>query len=255
LPYSLNSIKINFAATFYDHSSDILYSFRLKGIDDDWSIPSTNTVKEYTGLHEGKYVFEVKAFIDGNPDSSSITSFSFTVHPPWYRSVLAYLLYSLAIVILILIIYKKTISKQKKIIHQKGEELIAQTRRYEEETKLKDEAIYELQNENLKNELKYKTQELNGYMLNVIRKNEMLENVKRNALNISKAIDEEKQISTIKQKVMSLISQINTNIEHDTDFEIFQSNFDLIHQDFFKLLDERFPNLTRNDKYCVHTSI
>lgn len=256
LPYSLNSIKINFAATFYDHSSDILYSFRLKGIDDDWSIPSTNTVKEYTGLHEGKYVFEVKAFIDGNPDSSSITSFSFTVHPPWYRSVLAYLLYSLAIVILILIIYKKTISKQKKIIHQKGEELIAQTRRYEEETKLKDEAIYELQNENLKNELKYKTQELNGYMLNVIRKNEMLENVKRNALNISKAIDEEKQISTIKQKVMSLISQINTNIEHDTDFEIFQSNFDLIHQDFFKLLDERFPNLTRNDKIlCAYLNM
>lgn len=158
--------------------------------------------------------------------------------------------------ILILIIYKKTISKQKKIIHQKGEELIAQTRRYEEETKLKDEAIYELQNENLKNELKYKTQELNGYMLNVIRKNEMLENVKRNALNISKAIDEEKQISTIKQKVMSLISQINSNIEHDTDFEIFQSNFDLIHQDFFKLLDERFPNLTRNDKIlCAYLNM
>ncbi|NDV94564.1 hypothetical protein D0T84_06460 [Dysgonomonas sp. 521] len=256
LPYSLNSIRIHFAATSYEHSSDILYMYRLKGLDENWSIPSTNTLKEYTNLDEGKYTFEVKAFIDGNPDSTNVTSVMFIVQPPWYRSLLAYLLYSLAAAILILILYKKTISKQKRIIHQKGEELIAQTKRHEEETKLKDQEIYELQNENLKSELKYKTQELNGYILNVIRKNEMFEDIKKNALNISKAIDEEKQMSTIKQKVMRLISQINSNIEHDTDFKVFESNFDLIHQDFFKLLDERFPGLSRNEKIlCAYLNM
>lgn len=85
-------------------------------------------------------------------------------------------------------------------------------------------------------------------MLNVIRKNEILEDVKRNALSISKSIDEEKEVNIIKQKVIRLISQINSNIEHDTDFEVFKSNFDLVHQDFFRLLDERFPGLSRNDK-------
>jgi DNA-binding CsgD family transcriptional regulator len=256
LPYMLNSIRIHFAATCYEHSSDVLYTFRLNGADDEWSMPSPNTMKEYTNLREGKYTFEVKAFIDGHPDSADITSISFTVQPPWYRSLLAWLLYTFVVAILILILYRKTISKQKKIIHQKGEELIAQSRRHKEETKLKDQEIYELQNENLKNELKYKTQELNGYILNVIRKNEMLEDVKKNALSISKAIDEEKQMTTVRQRVMRLISQVDSNIEHDTDFKVFESNFDLIHQDFFKLLDERFPGLSRNDKIlCAYLNM
>lgn len=256
IPYSLNSIKIHFAATCYEHPSNVQYAYRLKETEEEWSIPSTNTVKEYTNLYEGKYTFEVKAFVDGESDSENIASFTFIVQPPWYRSVLAYLIYCFFAALLVLILYKKTISKQKKIIYQKGEELIAQTRRYEEETKLKDQEIYELQNENLKNELKYKTQELNGYILNIIRKNEMLEEVKKNALNISRAIDEKRQESTIKQKVIRLISQINSNIEHDTDFKVFQSNFDLVHQDFFKLLDERFPGLSRNDKIlCAYLNM
>ncbi|MDR1501231.1 MAG: LuxR family transcriptional regulator, partial [Prevotella sp.] len=213
-----------------------------------WSLPSSIASKEYTNLSEGKYVFEVKAFVNGSADSTNTASVSFMIFPPWYRSSLAYIFYFLIIIIFLFVLYKKTISKQKKIIYQKGEELIAQTKRYEEETKLKDQEIYELQNENLKTELRYKTQELSGYMLNVIRKNEILEDVKKNALSISKSIDEEKEVNIIKQKVVRLISQINSNIEHDTDFEVFKSNFDLVHQDFFRLLDERFPGLSRNDK-------
>ncbi len=55
---------------------------------------------------------------------------------------------------------------------------------------------------------------------------------------------------------MRLISQIDSNIEHDDDFEVFQSNFDLIHKDFFKQLDEKFPELTRNDKIlCAYLNM
>lgn len=248
LPYSVNSIKIHFAATDFSQTSEILYSYRLKGQDEEWSIPTPNNTKEYTNLSEGKYTFEVKAFINGNSEATNTAVISFTINPPWYRTSLAYSLYFILIVSLLLILYKKTISKQKKIILQKGEELIAQTKRHEEETKLKDQEIYELQNKNLKTELTYKTQEMNGYILNIIRKNEMLEDVKKTAINISKAIDEEKETGIIKQRVMRLITQINSNIDHDVDFKVFQSNFDIVHQDFFKQLDERFPNLSRNDK-------
>lgn len=45
-----------------------------------------------------------------------------------------------------------------------------------------------------------------------------------------------------------MISLINSNIEHDKDFEIFKSNFDLIHQDFFKVLGQKYPQLSKNDK-------
>lgn len=256
LPYSTNSIKIHFAATDLTQTAEILYSYRLKGEDEEWSIPSSSNVKEYTNLSEGKYTFEVMAYINGSSEATNTATLSFSISPPWYRTPLAYSLYFILIVTGILFLYKKTISKQKKIIYQKGEELKAQTRRYEEETKLKDEEIYELQNENLKTELKYKTQELNGYVLNIIRKNEMLEDVKKTAENISKAIDEDKGTSTIKQRVVRLITQINSNIDHDTDFNVFQSNFDIVHQDFFKELDERFPGLSRNDKVlCAYLNM
>lgn len=255
LPYSLNSVKIYYAATDYMRISNIMYTYRLKGLEEEWSVPSTITVKDYTNLPEGKYTFEVKTVVNGDV-SSDTTYISFTIQSPWYRSVWAYLAYTALLIILLFVLYKKTISKQKKIIHQKGEELIAQTRRYEAETRQKDEEIFELQTENLKNELNYKTQEINGYILNLIRKNEMLESVKKDALSISKAIDDEKQVTVIKQKVIRLISQINSNIENDGDFEVFQSNFDFIHKDFFKLLDERFPELTRNDKIlCAYLNM
>jgi DNA-binding CsgD family transcriptional regulator len=175
------------------------------------------------------------------------------ISPPWYRAFVAYSLYLLIITLIIYVLYKRTISRQKKIIHRKEEELAAQSKNHEEVTKIKDHEIYRLQNENLQNELKYKTQELNGYILNIIRKNEMLEEVKKNAIGISKAINEERDTGILRQKVIRLISLISRNIEHDIDFEVFKSNFDFIHKDFFKLLDEKFPGLTRNEKIlCVY---
>lgn len=248
LPYSLNSFKISYGATCYEYSSDILYSYRLRGIDAEWSNPTTDTQKEYTNLKEGEYIFEVRALVKGFPDSISSTSISILIHAPWYRSNLAIIIYTLSIIIIAILLYKKTIGKHKKLIEEKKEELTITTKKYESESKLKDMEIYKLQNENLQNELHYKTQELNGYILNVVRKNEILEDIKKEALGISKTLDENKNISFIKQGILRLITNINGNIEHDNDFKVFESNFDLIHHDFFKLLDQKFPGLTRNDK-------
>lgn len=253
IPYSLNSINIHFAATEFSKNEDILYSYRLKEIDEKWSTPSPKTIKEYTNLLEGEYTFEVKAYIKGENIPGQTTRVKFEILSPWYRSIWAYIVYGLFLVLLSFIVYKRTIGKQKKIINEKGALLIAQSQRYEEERMLKDKKIYELQNENLKTKLHYKTQELSGYILNIVRKNEMLEDVRKNVMSISKSLDENKQANIIKQKVVRLITQINNNIDHDKDFEIFQSNFNLIHKDFFNLLDNKYPNLTRNDKIlCVY---
>lgn len=248
LSYMLNSVSIHFAATEYSQASDVVYSCRLVGLDDTWSIPSSKTVKEYTNLPEGKYTFEVKAFIRGEKESENITSIEFEILPPWYRSIWAYLFYTVSMIILLFVLYKKTIDKQKKIINQNRQELVAQRKKHEEESRQKDQEIYKLQNEKLRSDLDHKTQELTGYMLNITRKNEMLDDVKKSVVNVLKTIDENGQISQIKQKIIRLITQINNNIEHDNDFEVFQSNFDIVHQGFFKLLDEKYPKLTRNDK-------
>lgn len=248
IPYSSNSINIYFSSAEYSDKEEIVYSVKLKNIDEKWSTPSEKNNKEYTKLPEGLYTFEIKAFRKGETGSDKITSLNFRVLPPWYRSIWAYLAYLSCIIVGIFIFYRRTIWRQKRIIDEKGKELIAQNQKHQEEKILKDKEIYELQNENLKNKLYYKTQELSGYVLNLARKNEMLENVRKNVISISRAIDENKQPITIKQKVIGLISQINHNIEHDKDFEIFQSNFNVLHSDFFNTLEKRYSNLTRNEK-------
>lgn len=248
LGYTENSVSIHFSTTNFSQASNVLYSYRLKNIDEKWSIPSAQTYKEYTNLYEGSYLFEVKAFVKGDQQSANITSIEFTILPPWYRTTWAYISYMLLIFGTLYFIYKKTVSKQKKIVRQKKEELVLQRLLHEEERREKDNEIYILQNENLKTELHYKTQELSGYILNVIKKNEVLEELKKGVQNISKSIDEHKEPNILKQKVVRLISYINNSIEQDVDFKVFESNFNVIHRDFFKLLDEKYPQLTRNDK-------
>lgn len=248
LAYDLNSIRIRFTGTDLTQSNEILYSYKLNDIDDSWSIPSINNKKEYTNLPEGKYTFSVKAIINGDYESCNIASIEFIILPPWYRSSIAYFVYISLISGIIYFLYRKTVGRQRKIILQKGEELIAQSERFEAESKIKDREIYILQNEKLESELYHKTQELSGHLLNIVRKNEMLEDVRKTAIEIAKSIDQEEKMPTIKQKVVRLIGKINTNIEHDTDFEVFKQNFDMMHQDFFKLLGEKHPSLSRNDK-------
>ncbi|MDR0729414.1 MAG: hypothetical protein LBF19_04745 [Prevotellaceae bacterium] len=248
LPYSQNSVIIRFAASAFPLRSDILYTCRLKGIDEEWSTPSPNTFKEYTNLYEGRYTFEVKAIAGGYAYDEYSDTMEFEIRPPWHRSTMALVVYISLTLIALYITYEKTIRKQKKIIRLKRQELIAQTRRHREETKVKDQEISALQTKNLQAELNFKTQELSGYILNVIRKNEILEEVRKSANSISKDIDEKKDLLSIQQKIIRLIGQIETNIINDNEFNVFESNFNLIHQDFFKLLDEKFPQLSRSEK-------
>ena len=248
IPFSNNSLSILFGATMFSNADNLRYSYRLVGQNDEWTSPGNKTSQEYSNLTEGSYIFEVKAFTNDDQTKAITTSVQFRILPPWYRTFWAYLVYLLIVSALIYYLYKQTISKQQNIIRQKEQKLQTQSKIHEAEQMLKDQTIDKLQNENLKKDLNYKTQELSGYVLNLIRKNEMLEDVKKEVLSISKAIDEGKQTPTIKQKIVKLTSQINENIDHDDDFEVFTSNFNLVHKDFFTTLDERFAGLSRNEK-------
>jgi PAS domain S-box-containing protein len=138
--YKYNSIRFEFASPFFQDEFSTTYSYRLNGYDDGWSQWSNENFVNYTNLNEGEYTFQVKAknIFDVN---SSIQSFEFDISPPWYRSLVAYLLY---IVLLIIIIYlsvtyytrklqleKKKLEvlilKRTKEIEQQKEEIKAQS--------------------------------------------------------------------------------------------------------------------------------
>lgn len=83
--------------------------------------------------------------------------------------------------------------------------------------------------------------------MNIVRKNEMLQEIKKEAMSISRSIDEE-NLPNVRRKMLRLIGHIDTNIEHDDDLQAFQNTFDSVHQDFFNKLDSRFPNLNKKEK-------
>ena len=94
LPYTLNDLRFSFAATYYEDSDRLQYSYKLKGFEASWSSWSANTQKEYTNLREGTYTFQVrgKNIYD---KVSTVATYTFTVLPPWYRTWWAYTFYIL----------------------------------------------------------------------------------------------------------------------------------------------------------------
>ncbi|MCD8081018.1 MAG: hypothetical protein LUF04_11635 [Bacteroides sp.] len=243
-PYSMNSVRIGFASPD-PSSSRVYYSYRLRGMDEQWSPPSLHTSKDYTHLPEGSYVFEVKRSDAG--DGAEIAAFPFVVRPPWFRTLWARLLYAAFILVGLYLFYRRAISGRQRIIEQKQVEIRRQKELHLAESRVKDQAIVALQNENLRAELRHKTQELTGYMLNVKRKNEILEGVRQQVLALADDLQQADQAG-LRDKIRRLCREIDKNRVDDRDFEVFYSRFDFIHRAFFALLGERYPALTRNEK-------
>lgn len=92
IPYARNDLLFHFATPVYKNGVHRAYQYFLEGFDEDWSVWTPGPTKEYTSLPVGEYVFHVKAKNDyGIP--SEIQSFQFSVAPPWYRSITAYIAY------------------------------------------------------------------------------------------------------------------------------------------------------------------
>ncbi len=116
-----------YAAGFYEQENRTEYSYRLLGFNDQWSKWTTEHKFTYTNIHEGDYTFQVKARnIYGN--ESKIASYRFTVLPPWYRTVWAYVAYVLTAIILVWLIvrYNTRRLKQEK---ERLEQIVAERTR------------------------------------------------------------------------------------------------------------------------------
>lgn len=93
----------------------------------------------------------------------------------------------------------------------------------------------------LQQELELKNKELASYTINFIRKNELLEEIKQELIELEKGGPGElAKIRKIKQKVSS-----NTNL--DKDWQDFKTHFEQVHSGFFKNLKTKHSILTSGD--------
>lgn len=253
IDYRNNALKIEYDIRSFEQNRDTRFRYRLSP-DDFWSEQTLSTVKEYNNLKEGDYTFEVEAIMENGQTAS--TSFSFTVLPPWYRSVFVKCVYLLLIFLFLGGLYLfeewRLARKKRNELAAKENELHFMEQEYQKESVRREQRIVELKNENLEQELNHKNQEMANLMINFSRKNEILMDIKE---ELNKIMNELKGEAAVKPKRMliALNNQIDTNIQSDDILKRFEEQFDLVHNNFISRIRTRHPDLTVSElKMCSY---
>ncbi|MFL5741273.1 MAG: triple tyrosine motif-containing protein [Flavisolibacter sp.] len=248
MPYSMNSVQFEYSAILYGQQSNIEYSYFLKGFDRGWSRWSGRPEKEYTNLPAGEYVFEVKARNNlGN--ESTLSSYSFTILPPWYQTREAYLIYILIFISLVYYVYRLQKRKfvQQKLQYEERQKQLKYLHQLELEKNEKE--IVKLRNEKLEAEIQHKNSELATSAMHLVQKREMLGKIRDDLNGLLKKIDNE-QISLEFKKLLKVLVEDDKT---DDNWENFAHHFDKVHTDFLVILKNRFTVLTPSDlKLCAY---
>jgi len=135
LSFSQNALRFEFSATFFDEPDKIVYKAWLEGYEGKPGSWSHETNKEYTNLHEGDYVFHVQAKNIYNQKSREAVC-RFSINPPWYRSIAAYLFYVIAlfgIVYFVVRLYVRKLQADKQKLERIVQERTAEINQQKEE--------------------------------------------------------------------------------------------------------------------------
>jgi DNA-binding CsgD family transcriptional regulator len=243
LPYSSNHVKFTFSSPIYENPQNITYSYKLEPFDDTWTNWSPNTMKEYTNLKEGDYIMNVKVK-NSYGVASDPAKLYFTVSPPWYRHILAYLGYIILILLTIKIVYNRI---KLKIRKNKYYETIEQRRLYlEKESKIRqgqyelEKEIEKLKNDNLQIQILAKDKELVTNSLQVVKKNKVLNGI----LQKVKEIDVKDLDEPTKFQVTKLNKSIVKEVNNDKSWKDLEKHIKNVHFEFLKRLKERYPTIS-----------
>jgi DNA-binding CsgD family transcriptional regulator len=248
IPFSRNNVRISFSMPYY-RQSKIKFQFFLEGYSKQWSDWSLATQKDFTNLSGGNYVFKVRARIN-EETTSNVTTFNFTILPPWYGSNWAIAFYVLAGAVALLAakrIYEAKLKKDQQEISQQLQE--------EKEAFLKKEAeatekqIVKIQTEKLQAELASKNRELANSAMSLVYKNELLQKLSE---EMTKLKDENgKRLS--EDQLRKIQKVIDEGMNDERDWNLFESSFNEAHESFFKKLKSNHPDLVPNDlKLCAY---
>ncbi len=235
-------MTFQFTAFNYNEGTTV-YKTRLLGIDRDWSLTKTPN-RTFERLPQGQYTFEISMVTNDNSNMQNC-SYAFTVLPPWYQTKVAYILYVILIISVVVAMRIYLVLKLKNRIEQIKHDQKAES---ENEQRLYHQRIIELENEKLQAEIEFKSQQLAAVAMTTINKNKILTGIKE-------IIEEQMKVLETrfpKKNYQEIIRAIDKYLTDD-DWDTFEANFDRAHNDFFKRLKEKFPELTTGDiKICAY---
>ncbi len=248
ISYRWKSLRIEYATPLFGYQASLEYSYRLKGYDNNWSEWTNRTEKEYTNLPPGKFIFEVK--VRNNLGSeSAITSYSFKILPPWYKTNSAKAMYLILFAAVLFFLYRLQ-EKKFKLQQTKYEEEQKKTRYIHELELAKSESeLVAVRNEKLEVEINYKNSELASSAMHLVKKSELVSKMKTELAHVMKGISNPEAEAELKKMIRSISEDDNM----DKEWENFALHFDKVHSDFISALKEKHTGISNNDiKLCAY---
>ncbi len=230
--YQNNSLAFSFALPVFGVNSKIIYHTQLSSNNHSfvWKDESTNSFKEYTNLPEGEYYFKVQAELNGKMFDAGVLVF--TILPPLYRTIWAYLFYILFTVLVVVLIRRK-VQKRFKVQREKME--LEKVKEIQNKEALHKTEILEV-------ELQRKNDEMAFLALTFTQKKQFLSFLKTQLTNISKNMKDEASNSELK----SLVRSIGVEDKEAENWEKFQMHFDKTNDNFFQKLKQLDPKMNES---------
>jgi serine phosphatase RsbU (regulator of sigma subunit) len=97
LPYNQNFLTFQYTGAHFATPEKITFQYKLEGLDSDWQPETDQRQITYNNLDAGTYTFLVRARNADGAWTPRPASFTFTLHPPFWKRWWFYLLYPLVL--------------------------------------------------------------------------------------------------------------------------------------------------------------
>ena len=132
LEYNQNNIKIGFFTSDYKNTKTAKYYYKLEGVkslEEKWNIANSNSLV-FANLEPGDYTLKIKT-LTSHGIVSEISSVSFTIKPPIWKSKYAIFIYYI-LIILFIYAYANKVNKLDKLVNKRTCELRKEMEKNEE---------------------------------------------------------------------------------------------------------------------------
>jgi DNA-binding CsgD family transcriptional regulator len=234
-----NNLDFSFFTGEYLPFRPPMFQYRLEGFYPDWSPWSENPSASFRNLPPGNYTFQARARI-GDQLSGNTAEYTFVIARPWYRSRLMWGLYALMLALsgwLIHLQYRNYYrKKQNRLMERNQRELDLTRARNERE-------IVKLKNDQLRKDFRKKSNELAASTMSIIKKNEILNRVRKQIQDRFKG----------SESIQPIIQIIDQSLRQDDDWELFKEAFTHSDREFLNKLKTAHPELSPNDiRLCAY---
>jgi len=227
IPYEYNSVSFCYTARDGAHPG-ALFRYRLSGMDDRWSVAGRTGTADFARLPRGRYTFEV-AVCDAFGRWSEPCRCDFVVLTPWYATGWAWMGYLVALPLLLYGCWVVVMRFYR--------------RRYLRRVRLQEIVSLRRVNEELRRQIESRDAEIVAQSSMLVGRDEVV-------LHLRDLVDEYcdrhggQVLAQLRQKIRSYVGG---KLDPENDWTLFLIKFEQKHANYFRIMKERYPDLTTSD--------